>query len=93
MSLANSVKITYKGETLALIDQTEVKAVEPYVYIKPKPLNLWKRMCCGVIRFFTGAAPSYDGEAYRETYTKISFKDGTWAKVRMPFYEFVNAYC
>lgn len=92
MSLANSVRITYNKEVLALIDQTEIKAVEPYIYVKPKPLNLWKRMCGGIARFFLGTPIPSDAEATKEIYTKLSFKDGTWTKVRMPFYDFINAY-
>lgn len=93
MSLANSVRVTYHGEVLALIDQAEVKAVEPYIYVKPKPLNLFKRVCGWFARFLTGDSQVHHSEDQRETFTKVSFKDGTWARVRMPFHEFVATYC
>lgn len=90
--MANSVQIKYNGEVLCCLDQTEVKAVEPYLSYKPKPQNLIKRMRGWAIRFLSGKSPSRDGSDYEE-WTKISFKDGTWIRIKMPFWEFANAYC
>ena len=93
MSMANSVRIKYHGEVLCCFDQTEVKAVEPYYYVKPPmPQNLFKRAYAWVYAFFTGKKNSLVVPK-AECQTKVSFKDGTWLRVQMPFYEFVNEYC
>lgn len=92
MSMANAIRIKFRGETLCCIDPTEVKAVEPYVFRKYPPQNLIKRVYGWVGSFCTGKLPSR-GEFECEESTKVLFKDGTWIRVKMPFLEFVNAYC
>ena len=92
MSMANAIRIKYHGETLCCLDQTEVKAVEPYVFRKYPPQNLFKRIVGGIQSFFTGKLPDR-GEFECEEYTKVSFKDGNWILLKMPFLEFINAYC
>jgi hypothetical protein len=32
-------------------------------------------------------------DADYEEWTKVSFKDGTWIRLKMPFLEFVDGYC
>ena len=91
MSMANSVQIRYRGEVLCCLDQTEVKAVEPFVFKKYPSQNLFKRTCGWVKTFLTGKPPRLDIES--EDCTKVLFKDGTWLRIKMPFLEFVNAYC
>lgn len=94
--MANSVQIKYHGEVLCCLDQTEVKAVEPYVYFKPPIRNLFQRIVDWTYRFVTGKRTKCeigDGESSIELMTKILFKDGTWIKIKIPFMEFVNAYC
>lgn len=92
MSMANSVQIRYRGEVLCCLDQTEVKMVEPFLYRKVQPQNLWKRICGWTIQFLTGKRKA-ETDAELENWTKISFKDGTWIRIKMPFLEFVNGYC
>ena len=92
MSMANSVRIKYHGEVLCCLDQTEVKAVEPYAFRKYPPQNIVKRVCGWMKTFITGK-PADKSECDYEESTKVSFKDGTWIRLRMPFLEFVNAYC
>ena len=90
--MANAIQIRYKGETLCCLDQTEVKAVEPFVYWKPPPQNLFVRICGRVSSLFSGN-PYRCKDSDKEEMTKVLFKDGTNMKIRMPFWEFVNAYC
>lgn len=92
MSMANSVRIKYHGETLCCLDQTEVKAVEPYVFKKFRPQNVFRRAAVWIHTFITGK-PSDKSEVDHEEWTKVSFKDGTWIRLKMPFLEFVNGYC
>ena len=89
MSLGNSVKISYKGESLAYIDPAEVKSVEPYITFKPNPRNLFMRLCGFFSSLWTGKKQP-QGE--KECWTKITFRDGTWVKVRIPFWEFEQQY-
>ena len=94
--MANSVQIKYHGEVLCCLDQTEVKAVEPYVYCKPPVRNMFQRIGDWTYRFVTGKRTKCivgDGESEIESMTKILFKDGTWMKIKIPFIEFVNGYC
>ena len=94
--MANAVQIKYHGEVLCCLDQTEVKAVEPYVYCKPPVRNLFQRIGDWTYRFVTGEKTKCmvgDGESEIEPMTKILFKDGTWMKIKIPFMEFVNGYC
>ena len=90
--MANSVRIKYNGEVLCCFDQTEVKAVEPYAHRRIKPRHLAKR-CLGWIRSFLSGKPCDFGDVTYEDWTKVSFKDGTWIRLKMPFMEFVNGYC
>jgi len=90
--MANSIRIKYHGETLCCLDQTEVKAVEPYVFCKPPPQNLFKRTYDWLYRFVTGKKLQNDNSVV-DVGTKVLFKDGTWLRVRMPFMEFIDAYC
>ena len=90
--MANSVRITYRGELLCCLDQTEVEAVEPFREPKAKPQNLWKRICGFAVRFYTGKRTNQDTSDFEER-TRILFKDGTSIVVKMPFMEFVNGYC
>lgn len=90
--MANSVRIKYHGEVLCCLDQTEVKAVEPYVFRIYPQQNLIKRLYFGLRTFLTGKSPDI-GKSECEDYTKVLFKDGTWIRLKMPFLEFVNAYC
>ena len=92
MSMANSVRIKYRGETLCCLDQTEVKAVEPYLFRKSPPQNILKRIMNWGKAFFAGVSPD-KGNTDCEEWTKVSFKDGTWLKIKMPFLEFISAYC
>ena len=92
MSMANAIQIKYRGEVLCCLDQTEVKAVEPYVYRKYPPQNILKRVYCWTRAFVIGKQPERRECEYEEC-TKVSFKDGTWIRLKMPFMEFVNAYC
>ena len=89
--MGNNVRITYRGEVLATIDPTQVKSVEPYVYCIYKPQNLKQRIVAGLRKFFTGRITDFEGDRF--TYTKVSFRDGTFIKIRMPFYDFINEYC
>lgn len=96
MSMANSIQIKYHGETLCCLDQTEVKAVEPYVFCKPPGRNIFQRIGDWMYRFVTGKRLQVQiGEhgASCESWTKILFKDGTWMRLKIPFMEFVNGYC
>ena len=88
--MGNATPIKYKGEVLALVDPTAVKAVEPYFQVKKKPRNLWQRLRGWALQVLFGTNPF---EAEMESYTKLCFKDGTWLKLRMPFYEYINEYC
>lgn len=92
MSMANSVRIRYSGEVLCCLDQTEVKAIEPYSHRRFAPQNLWKRMWHWIVSFYTGKPCTHGEESY-EDWTRISFKDGTSMVLKMPFLEFVNGYC
>jgi hypothetical protein len=92
MSMANSVQIRYRGEVLCCLDQTEVKMVEPFRFRKDPPQNLWKRICGWTVQFLTGKRKD-NPEVDFEDWTKISFKDGSWTRIKMPFLEFVNGYC
>ena len=96
MSMANSIQLKYHGETLCCLDQTEVKAVEPYVFCKPPIRNVLQRIGDWMYRFFTGrrtqAIIGENGASF-ESGTKILFKDGTWMRLKIPFMEFVNGYC
>lgn len=92
MSMANSIQIKYHGEVLCCLDQTEVKAVEPYVFCKPPPRNVFKRIAGCLYSFVTGRKmPIIDPVV--DIGTKILFKDGTWMRLKMPFTEYVDAYC
>ena len=96
MSMANSVQIKWHGEVLCCLDQTEVKAVEPYVICKPPTRNLLQRIYDWTYRFMTGKRTKVtvgDNGSSCETDTKIMFKDGTWMRIKMPFMEFVDGYC
>lgn len=62
------------------------------MFRKYPPQNLLKRICGCVRAFFTGKLPDR-GELECDECTKVSFKDGTWIRLKMPFLEFVNAYC
>lgn len=94
--MANSIQIKYHGEILCCLDQTEVKAVEPYVFCKPPIRNVLQRMGDWMYRFVTGkrakALIGGNGASF-ESGTKILFKDGTWMRLKIPFMEFVNGYC
>ena len=92
MSLANSARITYRGEVLCCLDQSEVKTVEPFLYRKYQTQNLWDRICGSIYSFITGKQKESRSDDV-EVQTKISFKDGTWIRIKMPFMEFVNGYC
>lgn len=92
MSMANSVRIKYRGEVLCCLDQSEVKAVEPYAFRKYPPQNLLKRVCGWLRTFFTGKSADKSECGYEES-TKVSFKDGTCIRLKMPFSEFINGYC
>lgn len=91
MSLANSARITYQGEVLCCFDQTEVKAVEPFRYRKEVQQNLFKRTWCSLCSFVTGNKIDLNKDV--EIHTKVSFNDGTYLILKMPFMEFVNEYC
>ena len=94
--MANSVQIKYQGEVLCCLDQTEVKAVEPYVFCKPPIRNVFQRISDWMYRFVTGKRTSVmvgDNGSSCELGTKILFKDGTWMRLKIPFMEFVNGYC
>lgn len=93
MALCNSIKIAFRGETLAYIDPAEIKAVEPYHSYKPMSISLPKRVTGWLFRWWKGEASGEKLYESFESLTKITFRDGTWMKIRMPFYEFVNAYC
>ena len=88
--MGNATPIKYRGEVLALVDPTAVKAVEPYVQVRTRPRNLWQRLRGYALKFVFGTCPV---DAETENYTKLCFKDGTWLKLRMPFYEYINEYC
>lgn len=92
MSMANSFPVKYKGEVLCYLDQTEVKAVEPFLYKKSPPQNIFCRGWYCLKTFLTGK-PFVHPKLECETQTKVLFKDGTWIRIKMPFLEFVNAYC
>lgn len=95
MSMANSTPIKYHGEVLCCLDQTEVKAVEPYVSFKPPIRNVFQRIYDWTYRFITGRRTGVfvgEGMSSCDSGTKVLFKDGTWMKIRMPFMEFVDAY-
>ena len=92
MSMANSVRIKYRGEVLCCLDQTEVKAVEPYIVRKYPSQNIFNRICGWARTLITGKPPDRGVCEYEEC-TKVSFKDGTWIRLKMPFLEFVNGYC
>lgn len=89
MSLGNSIKIAYRGESLAYIDPTEVKSVEPYITYKPNPHSLLKKWWGGFVSLWR-CHKQFQGE--KEYWTKIAFKDGTWVKVKIPFWEFEQLY-
>lgn len=91
MSLANSARITYNGEVLCCFDQTEVKAVEPFRYKKEEPHNIFKRVWGSLCYFLTGKKTDLNQDV--DIHTKVSFNDGTYLILKMPFMEFVNAYC
>ena len=90
--MANSVQIRYRGEVLCCLDQTEVKTVEPYRYRKEPPQNLLNRICGMTYQFFTGKRKENPDSDF-EDWTKISFKDGSWIRLKIPFLEFINGYC
>lgn len=90
--MANSVRIKYHGEVLCCLDQTEVKAVEPYVYWKAPRQNLLTRVFRKACTYLSGR-PCKNCSSTKEEQTKIYFKDGTWIRIRIPFIEFVDAYC
>ena len=93
--MANSIRVKYHEEVLCCLDQTEVKAVEPYVFCKPPVRNIFQRISDWAYRFITGKRTSVivgSGGSSCESGTKILFKDGTWMKIRMPFTEFIDAY-
>lgn len=92
MSLANAVKIRYQGAVLCCLDQTEVKAVEPYLYIKQPQMNIIKRVYHYMNRVITGRRVQLPLPEC-EPDTKVMFKDGTWIRIKMPFMEFINEYC
>lgn len=94
--MANSVQIKYRGEVLCCLDQTEVKAVEPYVTFKPPIRNVFQRIYDWSYRFVTGKRQKVfigDDGSSCELWTKIMFKDGTWMRIKMPFMDFVEGYC
>ncbi|MBO6031813.1 MAG: hypothetical protein J6Q22_10195 [Prevotella sp.] len=94
--MANAIQIKYHGETLCCLDQTEVKAVEPYVFCKPPVRNVFQRIADIAYRFATGKKRKIivgDSESSCELGTKILFKDGTWMRIKIPFMDFVDAYC
>lgn len=93
MSLANSVRITHNKEVLCCLDQTEVKAVEPFFEYSEMPVNIWKRGWSGMYSFLTGKKSLSQPMLHCSEKTRIRFKDGTEMILRMPFLEFVNAYC
>lgn len=91
MSMANAIRIKYKGEVLCCLDPTEVRAVDHYLYFKNPPQNVFRRICGWISLFIMGKMK--DGQrGEREDYTKVLFKDGSSLLVRMPFLEFINAY-
>ncbi len=92
MSLANSCRISYKGEVLCCLDQTEVKAVEPYRKVMMRPQNVFERCFRKFISWITGVSQPVLLDTYLSI-TRIHFKDGTKLEVNMPFMEFINAYC
>ena len=94
--MANSIQIKYHGEVLCCLDQTEVKAVEPYISCKPPIRNVFQRIGDWIYRFVTGKRTQVmigEHGASCEYGTKILFKDGTWMRLKIPFLEFVNEYC
>ena len=92
MSMANAVRIKYQGEILCCLDQTEVKAVEPYVFNKFAPKNLLIRIWDWAYAFITGVRRCKVDDTSEE-WTKVLFKDGSFIKLKIPFLEFVNGYC
>jgi len=88
--MGNTTPIKYKGEVLALVDPTTVKAVEPFIQVRTRPCNLWRRLRGLAHQFLYGTS---DMDTTTDIYTKLCFKDGTWLKVKIPFYEFINEYC
>lgn len=90
MGLGNAIPIRYHGEVLAVVDPAEIHSVEPYSYTRTMPTLLHRRVWEWMQKVWLGRST---GEVKREQWTKIAFKDGTWVKVRMPFIEFVSAYC
>lgn len=89
--MANQVHIRYHGETLCSIDPSEVKSVEPYSFKKIKPQNIFKRIYEKVVVFLKGSLPKQSQNDYEE-WTRISFRDGTWIRVKIPFLEFIEGY-
>lgn len=91
--MANAARIIYNGEILCCLDQTEVKAIEPYCSVKTLPQSLPKRIYNWMYTFFTGKKRQMPVAPMYEAWTKVLFKDGTWIRIRIPFVEFVNSYC
>lgn len=90
--MANLIPIVYKSETLACLDPTQVKAVEPFVIFKSRPSNSrLKNLMTFVRRIFDRKFIPTE-LSIREDWTKISFKDGTFIRIKMPFIEFLAAY-
>lgn len=90
MSLANSVRIQYKGQTLIELDPTLVKAVKPSTNVTYAPMSLWERIKFNLRKFILGEA--FQRIKSSEATTKILFKDGTFEKIKMPFLEFMEEY-
>lgn len=91
--MANSIRITYHGEVLCCLDPTEVKATEPYLFVKPQAMNVFKRLWRWLYQFLTGKRPKTEDSVRGDSGTKVLFKDGTWMRLRIPFMEFVDGYC
>lgn len=89
MSLANATRIKYQGEILCCLDQTEVKAVEPYVCRKFPHSNIIKRLWDWIVTIVIRKTR----QVQQVDATRVWFKDGTSIILKIPFWEFVNEFC
>lgn len=78
--MSNAIPILFKGETLALVDPTQVKAVVPRIIEPPRPA-LWERI---KIRLGRKAITQPTNA------TEILFRDGTSIVVKIPFIDYIN---
>lgn len=90
--MANLIPIVYKGETLACLDPTQVKAVEPFVMFKSRPSDSRLKNFMTFVRRIFNRRFIPTELSIREDWTKISFKDGTFIRIRMPFFDYLAAY-